>query len=67
MYLTVPAKTLPYKEIQLQLMMSTMQCSVVTFFAGSCRVLPCMQIMKSLHLNFKQILLCIMLLHGLPI
>ena len=36
------------------------------------RILPrtaprCVQIMKSLHLNFKQILLCIMLLLGLPI
>ena len=39
------------------------QCSVVIFFGGSCRV----QTMKSLHLNFKQILFCIMPLLGLPI
>ena len=40
---------------------AVMQCSVVTF-VGSCLIPQCMQIIKSLHLNFKQILFCIMLL-----
>ena len=43
------------------------QCSVVTFSGEFCRVPRRVQIMKRLHLNFKQILFCIMLLLGLSI
>ena len=37
------------------LVMSTAQCSVENFFEGSCRAPRRVQIIKSLHLNFKQI------------
>ena len=49
------------------LVMSTAQCSIITFFVGSCCIPHHVQIIKSLHLNFKQILFCIMLLLRLPI
>ena len=52
---------------QLRLPRAAAQCSVVTSFVGSCRVPRRVQIMKSLHLNFKQIVFGVMLLLGWPV